>query len=218
MQIPDCGAASWPTAGSRQARRCLRLQSTSEASSRTVRSRKSRSGLCGLHLSVADASEEDKVCGNGCLITKSIYSTTSVSVGLPGREKSSVTAALICPQVQITRHERSALIDPYGCRESHLPADPFQHLDDVGAAECKPRLQCRREPRERVDNREHTKLLFVGLVDESATQVAALAACASQPSPPESPDCRPKLSLHSSGPIPISSCNCRSWMRLDRRP
>ena len=68
-------------------------------------------------------------------------------------------AALISPQVQITLHELSTLIDPYGCRKSHLPADPFQHLDDVGAAECKPRFQRRREPRERVDNREHTKFL-----------------------------------------------------------
>jgi hypothetical protein len=32
------------------------------------------------------------------------------------------------------------------------------NLDDIGAAECEPRLQCRREARERIDNRKHAKL------------------------------------------------------------
>ena len=40
---------------------------------------------------------------------------------------------LIRPQIQIPRHKLGALIDADRCRQFHLPADPFQHLDDVNA-------------------------------------------------------------------------------------
>jgi hypothetical protein len=50
------------------------------------------------------------------------------------------------------------LIDPDACRESSLPADPFEHVYNINAAEGEPRLQRRREAGERIDNRQHTQL------------------------------------------------------------
>src|SRR5665647_2037283 len=81
----------------------------------------------------------------------------SIVRGLARFREVEFDTALVSPQIQVARYEFGALIDPNACRESHLSADPFQHLDDIGAAECEPRLQCRREARERIDNREHAK-------------------------------------------------------------
>ena len=81
----------------------------------------------------------------------------ALSVGFPGREKSSVTTALIRPQVQVARHKLSALVDSDRCRQSHLSPDPVQHLDDICAAEGEARLQRRRKARERVDERYRAK-------------------------------------------------------------
>jgi pimeloyl-ACP methyl ester carboxylesterase len=48
-----------------------------------------------------------------------------------------------------TAHDTSishqALVHLYGGGKSHLSPDSFQHLDDIGAAEGKSRLDCRRE-------------------------------------------------------------------------
>jgi len=68
-------------------------------------------------------------------------------------------AALVGPQVKITRHKLAALIDADRCREPHFLAGPFQHLHDVGAAEGEPRRQGRREAGEGIDNREHAQLV-----------------------------------------------------------
>jgi len=68
-------------------------------------------------------------------------------------------ASLIRPQVQVALDKFGALIDPDRCRESYLPADPFEHLDNVDAAEGEARLQGRREARVRVDDSKHAKLL-----------------------------------------------------------
>jgi len=43
-----------------------------------------------------------------------------------------------------------------------LPANPFQHVDNVGAAEGEARLQRRREAGERIDDREHPQLATDG--------------------------------------------------------
>src|SRR6516162_9438252 len=67
-------------------------------------------------------------------------------------------AALIGPDVKISRHELAALIDTDRRRESHCIADSFQDLHDIGAAEGEPRCQRRREAGENVDDREHPKL------------------------------------------------------------
>ena len=82
----------------------------------------------------------------------------ALSVGFPGREKSQRNAALIGPDIEISRDELGALIDADRRRESHFIADPFQYLHDIGAAEGEPRFQRRRETGEDVDDREHPKL------------------------------------------------------------
>ena len=60
---------------------------------------------------------------------------------------------LVSPQIQVARYKLGALVDPDGRRQPHLSPDSFQHIDDICAAEVEPRLQCRREPREGVDDR-----------------------------------------------------------------
>jgi hypothetical protein len=45
---------------------------------------------------------------------------------------------------------------------SQLAGDSFEHLHDIGAAECEARFQRRREPRKRVDDREHAQLAASG--------------------------------------------------------
>jgi hypothetical protein len=45
----------------------------------------------------------------------------------------------------------------YGLRVTELTTNPFEHLDDVGAAVREPGFYRGREPRERVGDREHTR-------------------------------------------------------------
>ena len=53
-------------------------------------------------------------------------SMKALSVGLPGREKSSGDTALISPEVEIAGDKLCALIDPDCFRETNLPADLFE--------------------------------------------------------------------------------------------
>ena len=61
-------------------------------------------------------------------------------------------AAVVGPQVEITRNELGALIDPDRLREPELPADVFKDLDNIGPAEGEPWFDRRRVARERVDD------------------------------------------------------------------
>jgi len=49
-------------------------------------------------------------------------------------------ATLIGPQIEVARHKLGALVDPDRRREAHLPADPFEHVDDIDAAEREARV------------------------------------------------------------------------------
>ncbi|MEY9470890.1 hypothetical protein ABH992_003289 [Bradyrhizobium yuanmingense] len=68
-------------------------------------------------------------------------------------------AALVGPQVKITRHELAALIDADRCRESHFLAGPFQDRHDVAAAEGESWRQRRREAGEGIDDRKDAQLV-----------------------------------------------------------
>jgi len=63
----------------------------------------------------------------------------ALSVGLPGREKSRSRRADRAHRSKIARHELGALVDPDRRREARPSADPFQHLQDIGAAESESR-------------------------------------------------------------------------------
>ena len=62
---------------------------------------------------------------------------------LPWSREVEYDAALISLQVQITRDELGALIDPDRRREPHLSADLFKHLHNISAAEGEARFQHR---------------------------------------------------------------------------
>ena len=64
---------------------------------------------------------------------------------LPRPREVECHAALIRPQIQIAGYKLSAEIDTDRRRQSHFSPDSFQHLDDIGAAETKTRLQRWRE-------------------------------------------------------------------------
>src|SRR4029453_7433937 len=63
--------------------------------------------------------------------------------------------ALISPEVEIAGDKLCALIDPDCFRESDLPADLFEYLHNIRAAEVEPRFDRGREARERVNDRKH---------------------------------------------------------------
>jgi len=68
----------------------------------------------------------------------------ALSVGLPSGEVERDTA-LISPEVEIAGDKLSALIDPDCFRETNLPADLFEYLHNVRAAEVEPRFDRGRE-------------------------------------------------------------------------
>src|SRR5207253_8763817 len=60
---------------------------------------------------------------------------------------------LISPEVEIAGDKLCALIDPDCFRETDLPADLFEYLHNIRAAEIEPRFDRGREARERVNSR-----------------------------------------------------------------
>src|SRR5215471_13491796 len=58
-------------------------------------------------------------------------------------------AALISPEVEIAGDKLCALIDPDCFRETNLPADLFEYLNNIRAAKVEPSFDRRREARER---------------------------------------------------------------------
>jgi hypothetical protein len=66
--------------------------------------------------------------------------------------------ALIGPQVEIPGNELRALVDPDHPGQPDLAADTFEHIDNIGSPEGEPRLEGRREPRERIDDRQDPDL------------------------------------------------------------
>lgn len=89
----------------------------------------------------------------------------ALSVGLPGREKSSVPPH---KGPELARDELGAFVQTYGLRIADLSRDAFKRFDNVGAFIGKAHIDRRREPREGVDDREYTDLLPVKelVVDE----------------------------------------------------
>lgn len=85
-------------------------------------------------------------------------SMKALSVGLPGREKSSVTPLLISPEIHVSRDELAAIVHPDGLRIAHLPARCLERRDDVLAAVAEPRVDHRRESAERVDHGQNPQL------------------------------------------------------------
>jgi len=67
-------------------------------------------------------------------------------------------AALISLEVEVAGDKLCALIDPDCFRETNLPADLFEYLNNIRAAKVEPSFDRRREARERVNDRKHPQL------------------------------------------------------------
>src|SRR5262249_7715043 len=66
--------------------------------------------------------------------------------------------ALISPEVEIAGDKLCALIDPDCFRETNLPADLFEYLHNIRAAEVEPSFDRGRETRKRAIDREQRQL------------------------------------------------------------
>jgi hypothetical protein len=78
----------------------------------------------------------------------------SVVRGLAGPGEVERHPTLVGPQVEIPGDELRALVDPDHPGQPDLAADTFEHIDNIGSLEREPRLEGRREPRERIEDRQ----------------------------------------------------------------
>ena len=85
----------------------------------------------------------------------------ALSVGLPGRLKSSVTPWTNARRSNSLLINSGAVVeaDRFGIAE--LVRDPLERRNDIDAAEALPRLDRRRQPREGVDDGQHADLAAV---------------------------------------------------------
>src|ERR1700722_17902187 len=66
---------------------------------------------------------------------------------------------LVSPEIQIPGYKLGSLIDADRCRQSDPSGDLLQDVGDIDTPECKPRLQCRRETQERINDCQHAQFL-----------------------------------------------------------
>jgi len=108
----------------------------------------------------------------------------ALSVGLPGREKSSVTpfAWAQRSRSRLTNSEPcklEALIDPDRLRIAHRVADPFEGRDNVFGPMAEPRIDDGREPAECVHDGEDADLLTTGQLVRDEVHGPDLVGCGS---------------------------------------
>jgi len=82
----------------------------------------------------------------------------ALSVGLPGRLKSSVTSCREGPEIEFPADELGTVVEPNGLRIAELACGLLERRDDISAAIGRANVDRWRQAREGIDDGQHADL------------------------------------------------------------